>query len=106
MLVIKVELLRLPFSPAESISTLTTALLGWGGAKRKRMTKSPRIDRINLRNNRFGVMGTVYSEGWAWAVLYAPNTRVTESLVRKTWQDNHRGFWRWNDETNDFIHFH
>ena len=30
MLGIKVELLRLPFSPAESISTLTPALLGWG----------------------------------------------------------------------------
>jgi hypothetical protein len=68
------------------------------------MTKIPRIDRINLRNSRFGVMGIVYSEGFAWAVLYAPNTRVNESLVRKTWQDNHRTFWRWNDHTNDFIH--
>ena len=40
------------------------------------MTKSPRIDRINLRNNRFGVMGIVYSDRCAYAVRFAPNTRV------------------------------
>ena len=68
------------------------------------MTKSPRIDRINLRNNRFGVMGIVYSDGFAWAVRFAPNTRATESLVRKTWCDNPKAFRRWNDAMNDFVY--
>ena len=68
------------------------------------MTKSPRIDRINLRNNRFGVLCIVYSLGFAYAVRFAPNTPVTESLVRKCWCDNPKAFRRWNDTTNDFIY--
>ena len=74
------------------------------GPKGKSMTKSPRIDRINLRNNRFGVMGIVYSGGLAWAVRYAPNTRVTEALVRKCWRENLKAFRRWNETTNDFVY--
>ena len=70
----------------------------------KRLTKFPRIDRINLRNNRFGVMGVVYSGGLAWAVRYTPNMRVTESLVRKSWRGNHKSFTRWNDRTNNFVY--
>ena len=66
------------------------------------MTKSPRIDGINIRNNRFGVMGIVYAEGHAWAVRYVPNTSVTESLVRKTWKENRRAFRRWDDSKSDF----
>ena len=106
MLGIKVELLRLPRVPQSRINLHldTCASLMGMGPKGKSMTKSPRIDRINLRNNRFGVMGVVYSAGFAWAVRYAPNTRVTESLVRKTWCDNPKAFRRWNDTTNDFIY--
>ena len=106
MLGVKVELLRLPLPPPSRINLhLDTCASRMGtGPKGKSMTKSPRIDRINLRNNRFGVMGIVYSDGFAYAVRYAPNTRVTESLVRKTWHDNHKTFSRWNDTTNDFVY--
>ena len=59
MLGVKVELLRLPRVPQSRINLhLDTCASRMGtGPKGKSMTKSPRIDRINLRNNRFGVMG-------------------------------------------------
>ena len=43
--------------------------------KRKRMKKSSKIDSINIRRHHLGLTGIVYSEGYAYAVRYAPDTR-------------------------------
>jgi hypothetical protein len=54
------------------------------------MKRAAKIDSINIRRNRFGLTGIVYSDGYAYAVRYAPNTGVTEELIRKTWRESRR----------------
>lgn len=71
--------------------------------KRKRMKKSSKIDSINIRCNRFGLTGIVYSHGYAYAARYAPNTLVTEELMRKSWRKNRSSFRAYNDSTDEFI---
>jgi len=71
--------------------------------KRKRMKKSSKIDSINIRRHHLGVTGIVYSEGYAYAVRYAPNTRVTEELIRKSWRESRTSFRPYNDSTDMFL---
>ena len=71
--------------------------------KRKRMKKSSKIDSINIRRHHLGVTGIVYSEGYAYAVRYAPNTRVTEELIRKSWRESRLSFRPYNDSTDMFL---
>jgi hypothetical protein len=53
---------------------------------------------------RFGISGIVYSNGYAYAVRYVPNTVVTEELMRKSWRENRRGFRPYNDSTDEIIY--
>jgi hypothetical protein len=68
------------------------------------MRRSSKIDSITIRRNRFGLTGIVYSEGYAYAVRFAPNTAVTETLVRKLWRESRRSFQRYNDSTDEIIY--
>ena len=68
------------------------------------MRRSSKIDSITIRRNRFGLTGIVYSEGYAYAIRFAPNTVVTEELIRKTWKENRRSFHPYNDSTDEIIY--
>lgn len=68
------------------------------------MKRSSKIDSINIRRNRFGLTGIVYSEGYAYAIRFAPNTAVTEELIRKTWKESRRSFHPYNDSTDEIIY--
>ncbi len=68
------------------------------------MRRSSKIDGINIRRSRFGLTGIVYSEGYAYAVRYAPNTVVTEELIRKSWRESRRNFRPYNDSTDEIIY--
>jgi hypothetical protein len=67
------------------------------------MKKSSKIESINIRRNRFGYTGIVYSYGYAYAVRYAPDAVVTEELIRKSWRENRGSFRPYNDSTDEFI---
>jgi hypothetical protein len=67
------------------------------------MKKSSKIDSINIRRHHLGLTGIVYSEGCAYAVRYAPDTRVTEELIRKSWRENRTSFRPYNDSTDMFL---
>ena len=67
------------------------------------MKKSSKIDSINIRRHHLGLTGIVYSEGCAYAVRYAPNTRVTEELIRKSWRESRTSFRPYNDSTDMFL---
>lgn len=68
------------------------------------MRRSSKIDNISIRRSRFGLTGIVYSEGYAYAVRYAPNTVVTEELIRNSWRENRRNFRPYNDSTDEIIY--
>ena len=68
------------------------------------MKKTSKIDLINIRWHHLGVTAIVYSHGYAYAVRYAPNTRVTESLIRKSWRENRASFRPYNDSTDEIIY--
>ena len=67
------------------------------------MKRSSKIESINIRRNRFGLTGIVYSDGYCYAVRYAPNTVVTEELIRKSWRESRTSFQPYNDSTDEFI---
>jgi hypothetical protein len=67
------------------------------------MKRTAKIDSINIRRHRFGLTGIVYSYGYAYAVRYAPNTVVTEELIRKSWRESRHSFRAYNDSTDEFI---
>jgi hypothetical protein len=46
----------------------------------------------------------VYSGGYAYAVRYAPDTALTESLIRKSWRESRRIFQPYNDSTGEIIY--
>jgi hypothetical protein len=46
------------------------------------------------------------SDGYAYAVRYAPGTTVTESLIRKSWSESRTGFRRYDDSTDCFLTVH
>jgi len=66
------------------------------------MNKS-KIDSINIRRHHLGLTAIVYSYGYAYAVRYAPDAPVTESLIRKSWREQRRCFRRYNDSTDMFL---
>ena len=68
------------------------------------MKKSSKIDSINIRRHHLGLTGIVYSDGYAYAVRYAPNTVVTETLIRKSWRENRRSFQPYNDSTDEILY--
>ncbi|MCI0541207.1 MAG: hypothetical protein L0Z50_38890 [Verrucomicrobiales bacterium] len=83
---------------------MTTALLGWSPTKKEAYEKiienrisehpasSPGRDRNRLlRRIRH-------------AVRFAPNTAVTETLVRKLWRESRRNFRPYNDSTDEIIY--
>jgi hypothetical protein len=65
--------------------------------------KKSKIDSINIHRHHLGVTAIVYSDGYAYAVRYAPDTIVTESLIRKSWREQRRSFRRYNDSTDMFL---
>jgi hypothetical protein len=67
------------------------------------MKKTSKIDSINIRWHHLGVTGIVHSQGYTYAVRYAPNTRVTESLIRKSWRERRICFRPYNDSTEMFL---
>jgi hypothetical protein len=68
------------------------------------MKKSSKIDSINIRRHHLGLTAIVYSDGYAYAVRYAPNTVVTETLIRKSWRENCRSFQPYNDSTDEILY--
>ena len=68
------------------------------------MKKSSRIEFVNIRRHHLGLTGIVYSEGYAYAVRFAPNTTVTESLIRKLWQESRQSFYPYNEVTDEIIY--
>ena len=68
------------------------------------MKRSSKIEAVNIRRNRFGLTGIVYSDGYAYAVRFAPNTVVTEELIRKTWRESRGSFRPYNDSTDEIIY--
>lgn len=68
------------------------------------MKKLSRIESVNIRHHHLGVTGIVYSDGYAYAVRFAPNTAVTETLIRKLWRESRRSFRPYNDSTDEIIH--
>jgi hypothetical protein len=90
--------------PASVISTLTTALLGWPqNQKGSVMKKGAKIESINIRRSHLGLTAIVYSEGYIYAVRYAPDTVVTMELVRKSWREQRGAFRPYNDSTDMFL---
>ena len=45
----------------------------------------------------------VYSEGYAYAVRYAPDAIVTEELIRKSWRESRTSFRPYNESTDMFL---
>jgi hypothetical protein len=50
------------------------------------MKRTSKIESVNIRRHHLGLTGIIYSEGYVYAVRFAPNTAVTESLIRRLWQ--------------------
>ncbi len=67
------------------------------------MKRTSKIDSINIRRHHLGVTAIVYSDGYAYAVRYAPDTVVTEELIRKSWRDSRASFRPYNDSTDMFL---
>ena len=65
--------------------------------------KKPKIDSINIRRHHLGLTAIVYSYGYAYAVRYAPDTIVTESLIRKSWREQRGSFRRYDDSGDMFL---
>jgi len=65
--------------------------------------KKSKIDSINIRRHHLGLTAIVYSDGYAYAVRYAPDTIVTESLIRKSWREQRGSFRRYNDSDDMFL---
>jgi hypothetical protein len=95
-----------PFCPSASVISTVDGCASRMVAKpkRKRMRRSSKIEAVNIRRNRFGLTGIVYSDGYAYAVRFAPNTAVTETLVRKLWRESRRSFQRYNDSTDEILY--
>jgi hypothetical protein len=68
------------------------------------MKKPSKIDLINIRRHHMGLTAIVYSGGYAYAVRYAPDTALTESLIRKSWRESRRIFQPYNDSTGEIIY--
>ena len=68
------------------------------------MNKSSKIEFVTIRRHHLGLTGIVYSEGYAYAVRFAPNTTVTESLIRRLWQESRKSFYPYNDTTDEIIY--
>jgi hypothetical protein len=68
--------------------------------------KKAKVDSINIRRSHLGITAIVYSDGYAYAVRYAPGTTVTESLIRKSWSESRTGFRRYDDSTDCFLTVH
>lgn len=68
------------------------------------MKRSSRIESVNIRQHHLGVTGIIYSDGYAYAVRFAPNTAVTETLVRKLWRESRRSFRPYNDSTDEILY--
>jgi len=68
------------------------------------MKRSSRIESVNIRHHHLGVTGIVYSDGYAYAVRFAPNTAVTETLIRKLWRESRRNFRPYNDSTDEILY--
>ena len=67
------------------------------------MKKGAKIDSINIRRHHLGLTAIVYSEGYTYAVRYAPDAVVTMELVRKSWRENRNAFRPYNDSTDMFL---
>ena len=67
------------------------------------MKKSSKIDSINIRRHHLGLTAIVYSNGYAYAVCYAPDTVVTDVLIRKSWRESRRSFRPYNDSKDTFV---
>ena len=65
--------------------------------------KKSKIDLINIRRHHLGLTCIVYTESCAYAVRYAPNTVVTEALIRKSWREQRGSFRPYNDSTDMFL---
>ena len=61
--------------------------------------KKSKIDAIHIRRNRFGLTGIVYSRGYT----YAPDTVVTEEVIRKSWRERRSAFRAYDDSTDTFL---
>ena len=68
------------------------------------MKKSSKIEFVTIRRHHLGLTGIVYSEGYAYALRFAPNTAVTESLIRRLWQESRKSFHPYNDTTDEIIY--
>jgi hypothetical protein len=67
------------------------------------MKKAAKIDSINIRRSHLGLTGIVYSDGYAYAVRYAPDAIVTEALIRKSWREQRQAFRPYDDSTDIFL---
>ena len=67
------------------------------------MKRTSKIDSITIRRQHMGPTAIVYSYGYAYAVRYAPDTTVTEELVRKSWRENRSAFRPYNDSLDMFL---
>lgn len=65
--------------------------------------KKSKIGSITIRRHHLGLTAIVYSEGYAYAVRYAPDTLVTESLIRKSWREQRSAFRPYDDSTDLFL---
>ena len=68
------------------------------------MKKSSKIEFVTIRRHHLGLTGIVYSEGYAYAVRFAPNTTVTESLICRLWKESRKSFYPYNDTTDEIIY--
>jgi hypothetical protein len=68
------------------------------------MKRTSKIELVTIRQHHLGLTGIVYSEGYAYAVRFAPNTAVTESLIRKLWKESRTSFHPYNDTTDEIIY--
>ena len=67
------------------------------------MKKNIKIDSFTIRRHHLGLTAIVYSNGYAYAVRYAPDAVVTEALIRKTWRESRAIFRPYNDSTGMFL---
>ncbi len=65
--------------------------------------KRTKIDSITIRRHHLGLTAIVYSKGYAYTVRYAPNTEITEKLIRTTWRESRRSFRPYDDSTDIFL---
>lgn len=67
------------------------------------MNKISKIEAIDIRANHLGLTAVVCSEGYCYAVRYAPDTVVTEALIRKSWRESRRSFRPYDWTEDEFI---